>query len=135
MLGSSITGPNTSTGKASSAHAQTCREGAGRPARECLFDALSCCRLCFEGLLIAVILNYEYGANTQRTPTLWPGQDPNADCDTKLWHCDVSVWHCSTLLICKLYMIIHLAAVCSHGMIAILYGTSFTASHCNSHTC
>ena len=134
MLDSSIIGPNTSTGKPS-AHAHTCRKRAVRPARGFLFDALCCCRLCFEGLLIAVILNYEYGANTQKAPTLRPGQDPNADCDSKLWHCDAPVWHCFTFLACKLFIIIHVAAVCSRGMRANLHGTWFTSIHCDSDTC
>ena len=50
------------------------------------------CRLLFEGMLLAVVLNYCYGTNEdRRPPNPFPGQDPNADCDQLQWHCRMSV--------------------------------------------
>ena len=43
-------------------------------------------------MLLAVVLNYCYGANEdRRPPNPFPGQDPNADCDQLQWHCRMSV--------------------------------------------
>ena len=57
-------------------------------------DLLSPCRLLFEGMLLAVVLNYQYGANPdRRPPNPFPGQNPNANCDNLQWHCQVSVRH------------------------------------------
>ena len=43
-------------------------------------------------MLLAVTLNYLYGANPDRKPyNPFPGQSPSANCDNQQWHCRITV--------------------------------------------